>query len=186
MSASMRVTCGELQFTVDLPSKIVEGMASHGDPFEMAGARGWPEDDESDWDCIASAEKLTMAFSEVLAKIKTDAEPHFVYIARARIRDTDLEDEGSGMICGFRINGEIHDLILGVDECTLEHILVQPDGKGKIESRKDVRHLSTIDTDDIGQIRIRKRKVAGDVEKWIKKVLKKLERMKGDVVVEVA
>jgi hypothetical protein len=188
MGRRMRFSCGECRFEVDVDSEVVLAMEEAGSVAELAGGRPWPEGSEAPFDYVASAERLREAFATIRRRVKaTKREPDYIYLARARVMPgSDLEDDGSGAIYGFRIGGEIRGLDLGLNQCVLSHMRVRPDGTGEIVSQEDVRHLKYIETDDIGRITIRKRKAAGPVDKWIRKVLKKLQDMEGDVVVEMA
>ena len=157
-----------------------------GDVFAMAGARPWPR--ESGMDCVAPAERLRDAFATLRKRLRDrQQEPDYIYTARARVSlDSDLVSEGSGSISGFRIAGENCSLDLGFNQCVLSRWRVRPDGMGEIVTTQDVRHLSYIETDDLGRITIGRKKAASAADKWIAKVLKKLQGMEGDVVVEVA
>ncbi len=188
MGMRMRFTSEESSFEIDVPSEVAEMLERLADPFEFAGDKQWPEESGDDWGCVVSAGKLRQAFAQTRATVRASREDsEWVFTARARIMPgSDLESEGSGAIYGFRIDGQPHGLVLGLNQCTLEKVRILSDGTGEVAERHDVRDRDHIDTDDLGRITIKKHRAAGPTGKWVNKVLAKLKNMDGDVIVEVA
>ncbi|MCA9252988.1 MAG: hypothetical protein R3E58_15090 [Phycisphaerae bacterium] len=183
----LRFTNKAKRFETELPTDVADAMVNVGDVFEAAGARPWPDEDD-DWDCVVDVERLREALADFRTKFREQQkEPAYVYLMSYR----SLHGEGHthpdyGGISGFRINGDPHFLRCGYEECTLIHSVIDADGKGRDVERRDVRHLSVIETDNWGPIYITKKKAQDSVQKWVAKVLRKLKPMEGDVVVEFA
>ncbi len=145
---------------------------------------------EPDWDCSVLVKRLRIELMELKRKIsdtsKEDIYNYTIYKSTGTDDEFKAECSGSGGIFGIRIDGERYGLTIMGKQCLLRHIRVRDDGEGEIVSEEDVGHLGYIDTDNMGRIRIKRKKVTDSVTKWINKVLKMLDGMEGDVVVEIA
>lgn len=89
-------------------------------------------------------------------------------------------------VSGIVIEGKQHSLVGGVDRCVLEQLELSADGKKiNIVSSKDVRHLSRIHTDNVGDLLIRKRKKSGSVLRLLRELGKAMSAMPPDTDVEL-
>lgn len=175
----------------DMPGEIVLAMAQVNDVFIEAGARPVPGSDEGDGEYIVDCARLCGSLRAAGKQLsKEDDNAGYIYSFTHRIPTAKgfpaAVASGSGRFRGFRINGVIHALEAGHELCVLEQWEVNEAGKGRCVMRGDVRHLSYIDTDDFGRIEIKKRRAVGEVSKWINSVVRKLKKLEGDVVVELA
>ena len=188
----MRVTGKNGCFESDYPPEVVLAMQRVGDVFEMAGARPPPGGDPNDPESLVEVTALRNALIVVRDRVrKSRGAEEYVYITSCWMpgegrEGTDLLAEGAGTMSGFHIHGDLFAVVGGYNKCVLQRIGLKRDGTGEIVEERDVRHLKHIDTDDWGRITIKKRRAAGDVEKWINALLRKLKKLDGEILVEFA
>lgn len=80
--------------------------------------------------------------------------------------DDDHRSAGTG-IGGIMINDKIYHLTGGVGKCDLQEIGLNPDGTGRVINSTDVRGQTALQTDNMGKIRILKRKKNTQFEKHL-------------------
>lgn len=71
----------------------------------------------------------------------------------------DMKTKGSGMVSGFKIDGQPCSISGGVGQCELRRWSVNEDGTGQANEIIDVRDRKRIATDEWGDIKISRRKV---------------------------
>ena len=89
-------------------------------------------------------------------------------------------------VSGILIEGKQHRIVGGVDHCVLEQRELSADGTKVITvSSKDVRHLSRIHTENVGDLLIRKRKKPGSVLRLLRELEKAMSAVPPDSIVEL-
>jgi len=71
----------------------------------------------------------------------------------------ELKTSGTGMVSGFKIDGVTHAIHGGDGECILTRYEPLPDGSGSLQEQIDVSDRKRVQTDDWGEIKIRRRKM---------------------------
>lgn len=89
----------------------------------------------------------------------------------------ELKMSGAGGASGFKIDGVSHAIHGGVGECVLTRYEPLPDGSGTVQQRIDVSDRRRVETDDWGEIRIRRRKVKYTLPEILPDVIAFLERV---------
>jgi hypothetical protein len=96
-------------------------------------------------------------------------------------------DSGSGGTGGIQIGGDgfFYYIEGGVGQCVLEKHGIGPDGKGVVIERKDVRHLKSLKTDNLGEIKIWRKKKANRLEKSLTELKKFLLRNPDETITKI-
>ncbi len=89
---------------------------------------------------------------------------------------------GSGMVGGIRIDGSLYSLSNGMGECHLDLIHLRPDGTGERVRKIDIRDRKRIQTDNIGVIKIFRRKKKLTWPEVLPPLIKFLKRLPDDEI----
>lgn len=113
--------------------------------------------------------------------------PYFFVVKAETPRGSGNYSTGGG-ISGVKIKGEEYVLWCGLDKCVLLKKWQDTDMKIHHGEPVDVRHLSTIETDEdsfVGDIKISKRKMSTVLVENLKKLKAFLEECSGDDIIKV-
>jgi hypothetical protein len=94
---------------------------------------------------------------------------------------------GARAVSGLRIGGELFSIHGGIGRCVLRKVRVNELGRGENVSEKDIRHFSTLQTDNMGKLRIRRRTNLHHLERGLRRILKALRKLSSDcaIIVEI-
>lgn len=139
--------------------------------------------------CIAKS-KLFEAVVFLINKLENspDLTPYFFEVKAETPRGSGNYSTGGAGISGMKIKGEEYVIWYGLDKCVLIKKWQGADMKIHHGEPVDIRHLSTIETDEdsfIGDIKISKRKMSNVLVKNLKKLKSFLEECTGDHIVKV-
>jgi len=102
----------------------------------------------------------------LLAAFQEDERLPYMY---TQADDEDPNDKiGGTSMGGIRIGGELYAIVGGLGKCILEKIELYPSGRGKVVESQDIRGRCRIETDNLGTIRIIRRKRPLNLDKAMK------------------
>ena len=186
MGLFLQVKSGGHTHTFDMDSNAVAGLfaAAEGDPELRNAVRlvfGTGVPDEK-WKTTAGT--ISTAVSEIQRAVANGLSTctYWIYWTHA----PDIPATSASSVSGIVIEGKQHRLVGGVDHCVLEQRELSADGTRVITvSSKDVRHLSRIHTDNVGDLLIRKRKKPGSVLRLLRELEKAMSAVPPDSIVEL-
>jgi hypothetical protein len=121
----------------------------------------------------------------ILAAMRRDKKSSkYIYTARHHMFGSPLYSDVYGAIGGIRIDGELHELILGHGICRLRRFRQVEEGHWHCCSEEDIGHLSRLETDNFGTIEIRRKNAPNVAEKWLKQLMRSIENERGFASIE--
>jgi len=160
MGLDITYVAGEKEFSFCLPPTDVEVM-------QALAQKGFKQEVEviigvSDFDKESPVEKtlLLKAIVRLLDTIKVNPKilPYIFQLEKQVSSNIGMLRSVSGMISGIRIKGELFALEAGVNKCELVRMLQDETGNWYDDIPRDVRNLKIIETENMGEIVIRKRR----------------------------
>ena len=182
----LQVKSGGQTHEFNIDTNAVAGLfaAAEGDPklrdaIRLVFGTGVPDEK---WKTTAGT--ISTSVSEIQRAVANGLSTctYWIYWTHA----PDIPATSASSVSGIVIEGKQHCLVGGVDRCVLEQLELSADGtKVNIVSSKDVRHLSRIHTDNMGDLLIRKRKKPGSVLRLLRELAKAMSAIPPNTEVEL-
>jgi hypothetical protein len=131
--------------------------------------------------------KLLEAVETILARLDSDsARLPYVY-EHAIVEGSYAGVSGSGMVSGILINGDgfVYAIEGGLGRCNLIKQGVGPDGWGIDLETKDIRGLKTLQTDNLGEIKLTRKKKATRLKETLTQMKDFLLRNTDEIITKI-
>jgi len=111
----------------------------------------------------------------------------YTYLLEEKINTMkgEINSSGTGCISGLKIEGELYSIESGLDNCVLSKKKCGKDKRWYFCEPKDVRHLKEIKTDNLGVIKIIKKRKATSLQKMLKQLLEFLSNAESPTVTKI-